>query len=196
MGMATPQCQCPPWQNTTSLHTTKPAQQQNKKLNKESRVDWASAGMYKNKSDSWTPHPTQRTGPKGSTTIVPVPGTTGQPQRCHDHALASQSCFGCTRRIGSISNMWFKRCGWMVHVFCFWILCGVALFLFSQDVQFQVNIKPTASAAMLACVHSWTLSLLLVCHTNEALQAPTEHSRQGRMVTQSSQCAPVVIQFI
>lgn len=62
MGMATPQCQCPPWQNTTSLHTTKPAQQQNKKLNKESRVDWASAGMYKNKSDSWTPHPTQRTG--------------------------------------------------------------------------------------------------------------------------------------
>lgn len=39
----------------------------------------------------------QHTGPKWSTTNVPMPDTSGYPQRSHDHALTGLSCFGCTK---------------------------------------------------------------------------------------------------
>ena len=59
---------------------------------------------------SLRPHPPQYTGPKGSTTNVPVPDITGHPQRSYDHALTGQSCFGCTRGTCTILSRWLECC--------------------------------------------------------------------------------------
>lgn len=59
----------------------------------------------------------QHTGPKETTTNVPVPNTTGCQQRSNNHVFTGQSCFGCTRETHRTLRRWLWCWGWSVYVY-------------------------------------------------------------------------------